>query len=157
MIRSKTFSLGVVGNRTRSTIVLVGYWALSGCTTQFSTGMQSVPRLELTHGPTRGDFMLIDSSNRLISTGRAASTGLVFEIPGKYRVDGCAALVDTKRKSATDHPYVFLSLRSEYQKLLEQRLAAAAVAEDSRNRSDALRRDAQETEVRLSSNRAFTN
>jgi hypothetical protein len=130
---------------------------LGGCATRFSQGTQSVTQLDLGKGPTSGRYQLIDDSHRLIATADATSHGLTFELPGKYHIDDCVAVIDPKRKSATAQPFLFLSLRSEYQQLLAQRNAAASTDAIAARRAADLRQQLQAAQTRLANNRAYVN
>jgi multidrug efflux pump subunit AcrA (membrane-fusion protein) len=130
--------------------------ALCGCATKFSEGTQSVTTLQLVKGGTSGRYMLVDGSHRLISTADATRAGLTFDLPGRYRIDDCVAVIDAKRETATARPYLNLSLRSQYQKLIEEKRIAAEREAAADNRKAELQEQLRLVEARLASNRAYS-
>lgn len=114
-------------------------------------------QLELRHGSTSGHYLLIDTNHQIISRAEANSSGLKFNLPGNYRLDDCVAVVDSKFKAATDSPFIFISLHSVYQELVEERASLSSSIGESRNRSMSLRQQVQSMQSGLASNRAYSN
>src|SRR5882757_5807224 len=131
---------------------------LSGCAaTKFTDGTQSVSQLELRHGSTRGRYLLIDTNHQVIATADANSSGMTFNLPKNYRLDNCVAVVDSKFKPETYTPFIFISLHSVYQALVEERGTMSSGVAAARNRSLSARQESQSVRAGLASNRAYSN